>query len=69
MYIVSIMDKSLEGILDVMFSYRSSEYEFVVFSCYLAHENSTRGHEHKLLCSNSSQSDYIYLIYNFYELI
>jgi hypothetical protein len=47
MYIVSIMDKSFEGILDVMFSYRSSEYEFVVFSCYLAHENSTRGHKHK----------------------
>ena len=63
------MDKSLEGILGVMFSYRTSVYEFLVFSCYLATENSTRGHDAQNFFAQTvySQNVYIYLMYDFYE--
>ena len=32
---VSVMDRSAEGILGVLFTHKFSDYKFIVFSCYL----------------------------------
>ena len=39
------MDRSYEGILGVQFVNRVTDTDFIVLSCYLPSENSTRGRD------------------------
>jgi hypothetical protein len=43
LYSVQIIDKSLDGILGVKFTNKISKYVFIIFSCYLAPDNSPYG--------------------------
>ena len=40
-----MIDKTVDGILGVKFVYKETDSDFVVFSCYLPPENSTRGRD------------------------
>ena len=42
---VTIVDKAVDGILALRFEHRVSQYVFVIFSCYLSPEGSTRGRD------------------------
>jgi hypothetical protein len=42
---ISVIEKSLDGILGVKFVHKNTYYDFKVFSCYLPPENSTRGRD------------------------
>lgn len=44
-YNVELIDKSYDGILGLTFSHKTSDYSFVLFSCYLPPENSTWGRD------------------------
>ncbi|CAG2205510.1 unnamed protein product [Mytilus edulis] len=42
---VSVIDKTFEGILGVKFENTSKDLEFILYSCYLPPENSSRGRD------------------------
>ena len=42
-YNISVIDKTVDGIIGVKFVHKETDSDFVVFSCYLPPENSTRG--------------------------
>lgn len=42
---IKVVDKTVDGILAVQFTHKETERDFVVFSCYLPPENSTRGRD------------------------
>ena len=42
---VSIIDRSIDGILGVLFTHKVTEYKFIVFSCYLPPEDSPWGRD------------------------
>ena len=42
---IKIVDKSMDGIIGVLFDNRHLPYSFVVFSCYLSPEGSVRGRD------------------------
>ena len=44
-FTISILDKSFDGILSVLFQHKSSEYQFIVFGCYLPPEDSPWGRD------------------------
>ena len=44
-YNISVIDKTVDGILGVKFVHKETDSDFVVFSCYLPPENSTRGRD------------------------
>lgn len=67
-YHVSVMDKSVDGILGLKVTHRVSERELVVFSCYLPPEGSTHGRNAQAFFSHlltqiyiNSNSDYIFI--------
>ncbi|CAC5381141.1 unnamed protein product [Mytilus coruscus] len=69
---VSVVDKSFDGILGIKFTGRSTEFEFLVFACYLPPENSSRGRDAQSFYAHllsqiymSNENDGIYLIGDF----
>lgn len=44
-YEITVVDRSVDGILAVRFTPKETDRDFIVFSCYLPPENSTRGRE------------------------
>ena len=42
---VSIIDRSIDGILGMLFTHKVTEYKFIVFSCYLPPEDSPWGRD------------------------
>ena len=42
---VSVIDKSVDGILGLKFESRNTDFSFIVFACYLPPENSNRGRD------------------------
>lgn len=44
-YNIEVIDRSFDGILGLRFEHRSTCVDFIVFSCYLPPENSTRGRD------------------------
>ena len=57
-YWISILDKSYDGILCVLFKDKISEYCFIVYSCYLPPEHSPHGRD-----SNAFFTHLLSLIY------
>ena len=43
MYNIGIIDRSCDGVLGAKFTHKQSDYNFVVFACYLSPERSTWG--------------------------
>lgn len=71
-YDISVEDKSYDGILAVKFTHKDTERDFVVFSCYLPPENSTRGRDSSSLFTHllsqvylHSDSDSLYIMADF----
>ncbi len=44
-YVTNVVDKTFEGILAVKFTPKATDASFVMFSCYLPPDNSTRGRD------------------------
>ncbi len=42
---MNVVDNTADGILAFRFEHRLSQYVFVIFSCYLSPEGSTRGRD------------------------
>ena len=71
-YDIGVEDKSYDGILAVKFTHKDTERDFVVFSCYLPPENSTRGRDSSSLFTHllsqvylHSDSDSLYIMADF----
>lgn len=64
-YRVSLIDKSIDGIIGVQFKHLVSEYCFIIFSCYLPPEGSVRAdwlYNHLLVqIYNLLEADAIYV--------
>lgn len=57
---ISIVDKSLDGILGMLFVHRITEFSFVVFSSYLPPENSPWGRNGTAFFSHLLAQTYLY---------
>jgi hypothetical protein len=71
-YDVNVIDKSYDGILVVQFINKVTEYNFVIFSCYLPPENSNWGRDAQSFFSHiltqiygNSDSDSIFILADF----
>ena len=71
-YEIYIVDKSLDGILGVKFVHKSTDYDFIVFACYLPPENLTRGRDAQTFYAHllsqiyiNSESDGIFIAADF----
>lgn len=45
LFSISVIDKCYDGILGIKFTKHNSDFEFIVFTCYLPPENSNRGRD------------------------
>ncbi len=68
---VTVADQAVDGIFALRFEHRVSQYAFVIFSCYLSPESSTRGRDsltffsHLLGMVYSLEADALYICGDF----